>query len=825
MPEATPVVGVINRRRWGWFGVLLRGGVVVSMVGLLVAGLAGFSIYAHYAGPLGHDEVLRFKNPARSTITRFRASDGQLVGEWFVERRVAVDFKDLPRRLILAFVAAEDARFFNHSGVDLRGVARAALRNILAGKIAGGGSTITQQLAKISVGKEKSLARKVRQTILARRMEDLLTKEEILTLYLNSIYLGHHSYGVQAAAQNYFRKQVWELTLAQSAMLAGLPQSPSRLNPIVNIAGARRRMKYVLAQMQRWGWASPSEVAAAQREDLRLFRRADLMGDHTPFATEAARVTVEHRYGTPGDDTAWLRRGLDVTMHVEPGRQAAGRRALRTALEKLARDQGWPGALGTLDREVFMRRNARWLGDTPPQVGHRLLGWVADVSKHQAILELGEGLTGTVKLKTSRWMVPYTELPKGRMSARKRRRTRVSYKAGRLSRLDKGLATGQVVMVEVMGGPPEAMELAIVPVPLMEGALLGYETDGRGVDTAVGGWDFDRNQLNRLYATRQTGSTMKPVVYSKLYDMGVPPSKLFSGAPFVDRDYDTGPRAKPDRTLWDALARSENNVSLRALQHLLRHTTLDDWEAWGTALGLPMPLKGNTAYVLGGDQTPMGMGHAWGVFARGGLAPDLSIIKKVVDRDGRVLQRHISPLDPHAQLSDSVIGLWERVVRPPQRRMTPQTAFLIRDNMRHAVQRGTARRARKLERPAAGKTGTLAYDVWFNGFTADRVAIAWLGADNRERPLGLSEARNKVTGSNTALPMWLNYMKTVEGGRPKRDFSPAPADIVRLRVDPTTGLRARAGGAMLPHRVGTEPKHFVPDAASPSNVGVLETEF
>jgi len=821
--QARPVV--LNRRRWGIPGVVLRGFVVLGVVMFFAGGLLGFGIYAHHAVGLGESEVLRFKDPARSTVTRLRASDGQLVGEWFVERRIALSFEELPQRLILAFLAAEDARFFSHGGVDVRGVLRAAVTNLAKGKIAGGGSTITQQLAKISVGKEKSLTRKVRQTVLARRMEDLLTKEEILTLYLNSIFLGHHSYGVQAAAQNYFHKQVWELTLAESAMIAGLPQSPSRINPIASMASARRRMGYVLDQMLRWGWATVEEVNAAKAEEIHVFDRADLLGDNTPYVTEAVRMNIQKRYGAEDDPSAWLRHGLDVTMHVEPARQAAGRRTLSRSLEKLARAQGWAGSLGTLPRDRFFRRNARWLGPTPPAVGDRVLARVVKAGKHTATVEIGEGLGGTIQLKTSRWMMNYTELPKKRMSAKQRRRRKVSYKSGRLTRLDKRLVEGHVVMVEVKGGQPDALDLEIVPVPLMEGAIVGFEVDGRGIDTAVGGWDFDRNQVHRMYALRQTGSTMKPIIYGKLYDMGVPPSKLFSGAPFVDKKYDTGPKAKRDRMLWDALARSENNVSLRALQHLLRHTTLKDYEAWGKALGLPLSLQANTAYVLGGDQTPFGMAHAWGVFARAGMEPDLSLVKKVVDRDGRVLERNMSPLDPHATLGDTVIGLWEAIARPPERRISAATAYLIRENMAQVVKQGTARRARKLKRPAAGKTGTLAYDVWFNGFTADRGAVVWIGANNRERPLGLSEAINKVTGSNTALPLWIDYIAAVERDRPRRDFPKAPPEIVPVRVDPKTGLLAREGGVLVPHKRGTEPKHLTPDATSPDNVGVLETEF
>ncbi len=823
-----PTIELSNRRRGGLPGTVARAVVVVGVWLGLAGGAAGGVAYVHYARGITPAVVRSFGDEGPTAATRFTAADGQVVGEWALERRVEVPWEALPQRLILAFLAAEDARFFAHGALDLRGIARAALANLASGRITGGGSTITQQLAKRLVGPRKSLARKAREAILARRLEDLYSKVEILTMYLNSVYLGHHSDGVQAAAQNYFHKDVSELTLGECALLAGLPQQPSRANPVRNPQAARRRQAYVLGQMVRWGWASEAEAQAAKDEPWTLYPRADLLGDHLPAYVEPVREEIATRYGAEGDPQAWLRRGLQVSLQVEPGHQAVARGALAAALEDLARKQGFAGALGTLDRATFFARNARWLPrDAPPAPGARLVGRVARVTKRAAAVELGEGLAGTIPLARTRWAGPYTEQPRG-LRGKRRRRAKASFKP-RLGDMRDALKPGDVVLVDVRGGEPGALDLDLVPVPLMGGALLSTPLGAGGLDAAVGTWDFDRSQVDRTRALRQTGSVMKPIVYSLAYDLGLPPSALFSGAPFRAGKYNpTGRRTKDDMLVWDALVRSENSVSLRVLQYVLGHTSLATYRGWGERLGLARPLQGNTAEVLGGDQTPESILGAYTVFATRGLAPRLPRIRKVVDAQGRVLERHITPVDPHANAGDTIRAVWDAALHPRARRVDEKTAYLMEANLVDVVRRGTARRARKLGVSAAGKTGTLPYDVWFVGFTSNRAALVWLGADRRRRTLGPSEAHNVIHGGDAALPAWLAYMQAVDRDVPARELDKrVPRGVAHYRVDPETGLLARSGGRVIPHLEGTQPKAFAPakDAPAPDAVDDAETEF
>ncbi|MGM0575767.1 MAG: penicillin-binding protein 1A [Myxococcota bacterium] len=816
------VVRVANRRRGGWPGTALRALVVVGLVGALLAGAAAFGAYAWYARDL--PRLDRFDDLVSPGVTRFEAGDGQVVGEWYQQRRIQLDWDQLPRKLVLAFLAAEDARFFFHEGVDLKGIVRAMITNIRAGEIREGASTITQQLAKALVGHDKSYERKIREAILARRMEDIYTKQQILTWYLNAIYLGHGSYGVQAAAQNYFRKDVWDLDLAEVAMIGGLPQSPGRVNPAVDMPAARRRMGHVLDQMHRRGWITADEREAALSTDLEVHPIRDTLGDHVPYYTEEVRKRIVDRYGEDGEGRSWLDLGLRVSMAVDPATQRVASEALGAALEDLAKRQGFPGPLGRMERDDFLARSAPYLPAGGVSEGDRLLGRVTKAGEETATVELADGVAGTLRLKDTRWAGPYTEFPvKG---GRRITSGRVSFEP-RLGAMNDALSPGDVVYVEVGGGKRDAPSLEMVPIPLMEGAFVSYPTAGGGLDALVGGWDFDRSQVNRAFSVRQTGSTMKPIVYSKAYDLGLPPSALFSGAPFREGDYNpTGKRTKDDMLVWDALAKSENSVSLRVLQYVLHHTSRDDYQAWGRALGLPRQLEGFTSEVLGADQTPFGMAHAFGVFARRGLDPTMGLVRKVVDDSGRVLERHVHPLDRHAPLHDVILAAWDRALRPAERRIAPRTAYLTGANLVEVVERGTGRRARRLEREVAGKTGTLPYDVWFDGFSRERVAVVWIGADRRERPLGLSEDVNRVYGSDTALPAWLAFMERVGAGRPHRSIvREPPPDIVRVRVDPDTGLLARDGGREIPHREGTAPTEFGWEPESPQNIHETETEF
>lgn len=854
---------IANRRRGGWWRHLLRLGAAGLGAGLTAAAMAAVLVYT----ALAHDlpRLDRFEKMAAVGVTRFEAADGSLVGERYTERRLALDWKDLPRPMILAFLAAEDARFFEHSGIDFRGIVRAMVTNLFAGSVKEGASTITQQLAKTLVGSERSWARKVKEAILARRMEDLYSKEQILTWYINIVYFGHHSYGVQAAAQNYFRKNVWQLSLGEMALLAGAVQSPGRVNPALDLAGARRRAGHILDNMVELGWARAEEAQAAREAAVTVFPLRDVWGEQVPDFTEAVR-RIGPRWGE--GDSAWTERGLTIRMAVDPAAQRAAHTALDAALIALQKKQGYPGPLGRAtseaEREAFLAKNTRWvtraLEGAAPRIGSRLLARVTSVGGERAEVELGPGLTGSLDLKASSWATPWTVFPRD-ADGKVESDGKVSF-AGKLSDLSRALAVGDVVMVRVVAPPPPpkpkparkdkrgpkgkdgeataeapppeaarpAFMLELEPVPMMEGALVSTPLEGGGLDALATGWDFDRSEVDRTLAIRQTGSTMKPIVYAKAYDLGLPPSALISGAPFREGKYNpTGARAKEDMLAWTALVESENAVSLRVHQHVQDRVSPEEWRAWGERLGLGRPLQGHTSEVLGMDQSPRDMLRAFATLARQGRPPALGLVRKVVARDGRVLERAWAPFDPWASPADAFIALRDRVAHPTPPVVSPTTSHLIAKNLAAAVRSGTGQKAKALGREAAGKTGTLAYDVWFAGFTGERAAIAWIGADRRERTLGPSERDNKVYGSTAALPMWVDFMRAVDrvdkGTTRPGVADVAPPEVVTVTIDPATGLLASGEGLAIPHRRGTEPTEMAPEPVSVESIDAVETEF
>ena len=473
---------------------------------------------------------------------------------------------------------------------------------------------------------------------------------------------------------------------------------------------------------------------------------------------------------------------------------------------------------------------------------------------------LDAGLVGVIRLEMTKWATPWTVQPMvGEGDKQKRDRTaKVSFD-GKLTDLSTALSAGDVVMVRVATPPKKAAPkptkpakkpakkpttrpkkkdldqaktpalpfgLELVPVPMMEGALVSTAFGTSGLDAMATGWDFDRSEVNRAVALRQVGSTMKPIVYGRAYDLGLAPSTLVSGAPFREGNYNpTGGRTKEDKVAWVALAESENAVSLRVFQHVLQRAELETWRQWGEALGLPKALEGHTSEVLGVDQTAVGMLSAFSTFANEGRRVALPLVRKVVARDGRVLERNLRPADPSASAADTLVALWTAATTRPEVVVSPVTSHLIARNLTAAVNIGTGKKAKALNREAGGKTGTLAYDVWFAGFTGERAAVAWLGADRRERTLGPSERDNRIYGSTAALPMWVDFMASLGSvKRGKNDIKRkgvaevVPPEVVIVHIDPETGLLARplADGTYdktaiaIPHRRGTEPTEMVP---------------
>ncbi len=857
-------------RHGGLAGTVARAVVACFGFAGCLGALGALAVYTSFAGELSQPEwrerLRSFDDMVAVGVTRFEAADHSLVGETFSERRLGVGWEELPQKLIRAFLAVEDARYFEHDGIDLRGVARAMVVNLLAGSMREGASTITQQLAKTLVGNRKSLSRKVLEAILARRMESRYTKQQILTWYLNVIYLGHGSYGVKAAAQNYFRKPLEALTLREMATIAGLPQSPGKVNPWLAPEASAKRTLHVLDKLEEQQWITATEAEAARAERLVVHPLRDPLRDQAPAYTETVRRRGAELFGDDWQASG----GLTVTLGLDPATQRAAETALADHLEDLQAHQGFRGPLGNLDAETFLARNASFADErlAAGPVGARVLGRVETVSREVATLILGPRQRATLTLADASWAGPFTEQPLD--AAGKRVRTaRVSFDV-KLKDLATALKVGDVVLVEIRapdaakpgrkpsrrkrGAEPEPAaptlpdgdkvphRAVLVPIATVEGALVTLGPDGQAVDAMAGGYDFDRSEVNRAFSLRQLGSLMKPVIYGLAYELGLAPSALLSGAPYREGAYNpTGQRASDDMSVWDGLVMSENSVSLRVHRYTLDRATPEVYRAWGTALGLSRPLEGHRSEVLGMDQTIWDTLKAYGSFASSGLRVSPQLVQKAVTRDGRVVIRAMHPLQVHATTHDTLLGLWDRVLAPPARMLNRSTAFLIARNMMEVVDRGTAREARKLPFDTAGKTGTLDYDVWFAGFSDRRTTIVWMGDDRRARTLGPTERDNRVYGATGPLPTWVAFMGNVDRtpdevkrGKPAGD---QPPDVALLSIDPETGLLAgecktppppRPDGTpppkprSLPHRVGTGP---VDKAPCPEELhDIMETE-
>ncbi len=865
MPNA-PRLTIDNRRRGGWWW-LPRLAVAGLGAGITAAAMAAVLVYT----ALAHDlpRLDRFDTMAGVGVTRFEAADGSLVGERYTERRLALSWEEMPRPLILSFLAAEDARFFEHSGLDFRGIVRAMVANFFAGGVKEGASTITQQLAKILVGSDRKWSRKVKEAILARRMEDIYSKPQILEWYINVIYFGHRSYGVQAAAQNYFRKNAWELTLGEMALLAGCAQSPSRVNPALDLPGSKARAAHILDNMVKLGWATAEEAKAAKAETFIVYPLRDLWGDQTPDFTEAVR-----RLGPSWSDGErdFLERGLTIRMAVDPAAQRVAHDTLDEALVGLQKKQGYPGPLAKdMTREAFFAKNAKWVAKVQTETGlvregARVLGRVAAVDDKTAKIELTEGLSGSLELKASAWATGWTIFPMGVDKKGKPMRVtskRVSFN-GKLTSLDNAITVGDIVMLRVLAPPPPpkpkkpakpkkgdkktevkvpepvveakvdpktSMAFALEPVPMMGGAVVSTPLGAGGIDALATGWDFDRSEIDRSLSVRPTGSTMKPLAYALAYDRGLPPSHLVHYVEIKDKV-----RIPRKSLAWQGLIASNNPVSEEVFGIALRRVARGDWQRWGETLGL-MPCVPNpdpkedpkcllqafangdkiefVGEVKGASQRPRGMLSAFATFAREGRRPRLDLVRKVVDRDGRVLERNYAPVDPWADVEDAFIALYDRAAAPERPVISPTTAYLITRNLAEAVKSGTGEKASTVGREAAGKTGTQDYDVWFTGFTGDRAATLWIGADDNERTIGPSTDSNLFYGSDVAAA-WARFMRGVDkvGKGDKRPGVAAvvPPDVSVIMIDNETGLALRdpTTGVPIPHRKGTEPE-LVPE--------------
>jgi penicillin-binding protein 1A len=782
--------------------------VVRSLVRIALLSTLGLALLAAFLGWRAYRSFASDLPPRLDVVTDYRplrasqvfSADGELIGQFYVEKRVLTPVDRIPKVVKQAFVAAEDARFYSHGGVDYLGVLRAAWANLRAGHVVQGGSSITQQVAKLLiVGQEKSLGRKIREAMLAHRIEQRLTKDQILGIYLNHVYLGHGAYGIASAAAAYFGKEIDDLTIGEAAMLAGLPKAPGRATPFHDFARAQARQRYVLDQMRELGFVTPAQAEVARREPLVLVsRERSLTNVAAPYFVETIRRYIADNYG----DEELLERGLTVTTTLDMRKQRAAEAALRGGLEDLQRRIGFSGPIAHLD--AAERR--RLLGGRPRPFGPTGLA-LSDDEQDDGVLvgaqsgKDGKGAAAAIDPDTTYAAVitaagKHVTVASGAAAAAMDPADEA--RLGATETRPARVSVGDVIPVRFRKLPPpngrgaEKLVAALATAPDVQGALIAVEPATGHLVSMVGGYDYGKSQFNRaVQAHRQIGSAMKPFIYATAVERGMSEATIKYDGPVkfktasgvwaphnYKRDY-LGPL-----TLRTAIAKSVNTVSAQLVAEMGVDPVIETMRH----LGIRSPLPRSLSLALGtADLTLEEVAYGLSAFAAGGTQVTPVSITRVADADGRALEEHAAAV-------------------PGPRRVSAETAYIVTDLMRGVVEIGTGKKAHELGRPVAGKTGTSTNyrDAWFFGFTDDLLCGVWVGRDDF-KPIA-----HDATGGQVALPIWLSYMREAEKGRPVRDFT-APAGIVFARADPEKGLPAppsKPGSRLTPFRRGTLPPAF-----------------
>jgi penicillin-binding protein 1A len=763
-PEAA---AAIRRKRilsaLKWVGVGLG-------AALLAAVLTVVLVIRHYESGLPSVESLK-KGYDPPQVTRVLARDGSVLASLFIERRTVIPFSEIPRHVKLAFLAAEDASFYEHEGLDYLGMVRALFVNLRAGRTKQGASTITQQVIKnVVLGPEKSYERKIKETILARRLEQSLTKDEIFGLYLNHIYLGHGRYGIEEAARYYFGKKARDLGLEEGATLAGLVASPERYSPRHSAERSLSRRRFVLDQMHEKGFLTDEPWKAARDVPLRLSPAADGESELAPEVVAQVKKVLEQVSG----ERARVG-GFVVKTSLDPALQAAARQAVREALAAYATRQ-------KLEPPFTLETRRIW--GKPPSVPPK-----PETKAAPARVVHVDDAARTIDL----------DIAGARCRVALGAEARFNPKRLPPSEFTKVGAVLRVVLeAEPTPSGPVPCRLALGP----EAALVAIDVRTREIRALVGSHDAIMGSLDRATrARRQPGSAFKPFVYSyALSSRRFTPASVLTvpNRPEKNRAADAGAPGPvpPTRTIpvRMAIAKSDNDAATKLLEEVGAPNVV----SWAHALGIESELRPTPSLALGAyEVTPLELTNAYVTFANGGELEAPRLVQSIVAPGGKEL-----PLPP----------------TPPRRRvMTPEEAYLTTSLLRSVVETGTAQRAKALGRPVAGKTGTTneAKDAWFVGYSTELVVGVWVGYDD-PAPLGWGEA-----GSATALPAWLSFMKVAHAGHPSTDF-PRPGSIALVSVDPQTGLLAYPGQTDAVEEEfleGTVPNDVAaPDAGAPDTL-------
>ena len=753
------------------------------LVGLLLgAGGLAFGIYHFSKGLPAHDQLADYEPPM---VTRVHANDGRLLAEFAIEKRVFVPFDSIPERVKAAFISAEDQNFYAHHGIDFIALVRAVITNVRqigTDRRPVGASTITQQVAKnFLLTNEVSIDRKVREAILSFRLEQTFSKEKILQLYLNEIYLGSGSYGVAAAALNYFDKSLDELTTAEAAYLAALPKAPNNYHPTRRTEAAINRRNWVIARMLEDGAIGREEAEAARSEPLVVRPRRETQTAEADYFAEEVRRELAQVFGNDG----LYEGGLSVRTTVDPSLQAIADRALRDGLVAYDRRHGYRGPIAQIDGESEGWAERLEAIAQPAGAGNWQLALVLAVESETARVGLADGSAGTLPMDELTWA----------------RRIGADQRIGPQPRSPSDVvAVGDVVLIEPL--PLEEGEDAPVPplfglrqIPEVQGGFVALDPHTGHVLAMSGGFSAEISEFNRaVQARRQPGSSFKPFVYLAALDHGFTPSSIVLDAP-ITMDQGPGlPKWKPANytqefygptTLRIGMEKSRNLMTVRLADAVGMPAIAD----YSERLGIVDNLEEVLSMSLGaGETTALRMTSAYAMLVNGGKRIRPTVIDRVQDRFGQTLYKH-----DNRDCAGCEQQIWTGQAPPalPDNRAQvadPRSAYQMVSMLEGAIQRGTGVRAREIGKPLAGKTGTTNdyRDAWFVGFSPDLVAGVYVGFDE-PRSLGSKEA-----GSRAALPIWKAFMEEALAEAPATPFR-IPEGIRLMRVSHATGRPAGPG--------------------------------
>jgi penicillin-binding protein 1A len=755
----------------------------ISFILLLASGFVGVASVAglyFYLSPQLPD-IQSLREVKLQVPLKIYSQDDLLIAQFGEKKRTPVAISDTPKQLTNAFISAEDDRFYEHPGVDYHGLIRAAIQLAISGKKRQGGSTITMQVARnFFLTKEKTFTRKFKEIFLALKIENELSKDEILELYLNKIYLGHRSYGIGAASQTYYGRDLNALSLSQLAMIAGLPKAPSRYNPVTNPERAKTRRNYVLGRMLSLEHISKKEYDLAIEQPVTAQLHRSEIELKAPHIAEMVRAEMVLRYGNSAYTAGYI-----VKTTLLSKNQTAANQSLQDTLHAYDKRHGYRGATSiatnfSIDADLAIYDEI--LANVTP-LKNAQAAVVISLEEQSALVYLNNRETATVEWPGLEWARKATK--NNRLGPRPKLATNI-------------LKPGDIIYIRKNSSG--ALELS--QRPLAEGAFVALNPQSGAIEALVGGYDFSTSKYNRvIQSKRQPGSGFKPILYTTALENGYTLATLINDAPIVFDDPALESEWRPENysgkffgptRLRVALRNSRNLVSIRILRDLGTKKVITSAQRFGLS---KEQLPNNLSLALGsGHATPLNMARVYSAFANGGFLISPYFIDEIRNREGEILFK--SSPEIACNQCDS-----EKLVLAPQtetktldeapilakRIISPEVHYLMNSLLKDVVKRGTARRALTLGRSdLAGKTGTTndQRDAWFNGYNPEQVAIAWVGFDSSQ-PLGSRE-----TGGRAALPMWIAYMKEVLAGKSEITFE-QPEGITSILINPATGLLAK----------------------------------